>query len=491
MYARTGRPTTEERRKFRDLLQFEDVYVPYREVEHPTYGTVLVGGTTKYASRVTPPWLLQEGCHRNFAFTMYHADQMPSLAWGELEVKPLGAELRQVTIEVKNDKLIPTILAHARSKRIGARDRLVCTPGPGTRVAASGTVSSLLPTATLEAVERDPRADLERSRHPRPWPSAVPLPHRGHRLDRARVHQRQGRVDPAAGGAGVASGRPRPPVRAQDRDRAGVSPRGGPPCTSRRSPTAVDLAAGETLRVIVITVAILGLARVAAAGEVTLQNDSGAGEVVCPCFVADEQVAAWLTSPCRGTLVEVQIGWGSFLGGTPPSVEEEIRLYRTGVFPAAGDEITDGELLGPVLVDGFVNVFPVAPLEIAVEPDETIVVALELANDSAPPFGPGPVHDGDGCQRDRNAVLVLPERAWEDACALQVSGDWVIRAVVDCAVPCRGDLDGSGVVDFGDVLLVLARWGPCEDCPEDLDDSGEIDFIDVLIVLGEWGACGG
>ncbi len=24
------------------------------------------------------------------------------------------------------------------------------------------------------------------------------------------------------------------------------------------------------------------------------------------------------------------------------------------------------------------------------------------------------------------------------------------------------DLDGNGVVDFGDLLIVLAAWGPCE-----------------------------
>jgi hypothetical protein len=76
MYAKDERPSTEEYRKFRDLLQFGDVYVPYHEIEHPTYGTILVGGTTKYSSRITPPWMLEEGCHRNFAFTMYHADQM-------------------------------------------------------------------------------------------------------------------------------------------------------------------------------------------------------------------------------------------------------------------------------------------------------------------------------------------------------------------------------------------------------------------------------
>jgi len=105
---------------------------------------------------VTPPWMLEEGCHRNFAFTMYHADQMPLVEWGELQVHRLGG-LWEITVEVKNPKIIPTILVHARQKKIGARDLMTCTPGRRAEVVVSGTVSSFLPNAKLDAVERDPQ----------------------------------------------------------------------------------------------------------------------------------------------------------------------------------------------------------------------------------------------------------------------------------------------------------------------------------------------
>ena len=154
MFAKGG-PSSEERRQFRDLLQFADIDVPYKEFDHPTLGTVLIGGTKKYSSRVTPPWMLEEGCHRNFAFTMYHADEMPSVEWGVLRVAAVGDGLWEITVEVKNDKIIPTILEHARTKKIGARDSIACR-GPLARVAASGTVSSLLPSARLNAVEHQP-----------------------------------------------------------------------------------------------------------------------------------------------------------------------------------------------------------------------------------------------------------------------------------------------------------------------------------------------
>ena len=53
---------------------------------------------------------------------------------------------------------------------------------------------------------------------------------------------------------------------------------------------------------------------------------------------------------------------------------------------------------------------------------------------------------------------------------------------------CEGDVDGNGVVDFGDLLAVLAAWGNAGG-PEDLDGSGTVGFSDLLIVLGAWGPC--
>jgi hypothetical protein len=155
MMATGENPSKEDSTLFRDLLQFEDVYVPYHEVEHPKYGTILVGGTTKYSSRVTPPWMLEEGCHRNFAFTMYHADEMPMLEWGALDVKKLGDRLWKVTVEVVNDKIIPSRTAMASKHNIGSPDVLTCATGSSTHVATSGTVRSLLKTTKLSVIDSE------------------------------------------------------------------------------------------------------------------------------------------------------------------------------------------------------------------------------------------------------------------------------------------------------------------------------------------------
>ena len=55
-----------------------------------------------------------------------------------------------------------------------------------------------------------------------------------------------------------------------------------------------------------------------------------------------------------------------------------------------------------------------------------------------------------------------------------------VRALAVCV---EQDLDCSGVVDSGDVGLVLLDIGPCEGCPTDFDKSGVVDSGDVGIVL--------
>lgn len=51
------------------------------------------------------------------------------------------------------------------------------------------------------------------------------------------------------------------------------------------------------------------------------------------------------------------------------------------------------------------------------------------------------------------------------------------------------DLDGSGAVDGGDLALLLAGWGGCEDerdCVTDVNADGTTDGADVGILLGAW-----
>lgn len=54
--------------------------------------------------------------------------------------------------------------------------------------------------------------------------------------------------------------------------------------------------------------------------------------------------------------------------------------------------------------------------------------------------------------------------------------------------PIVGDLNGDGVVNVADMLILLGQWGPCSgDCAADLNNDGVVDVADLLILLSNWG----
>lgn len=58
----------------------------------------------------------------------------------------------------------------------------------------------------------------------------------------------------------------------------------------------------------------------------------------------------------------------------------------------------------------------------------------------------------------------------------------------ECPPDCEiGDLNCDGVVDVSDLLILLAAWGNCENCPADLNGDGTVDVSDLLVLLANWG----
>jgi hypothetical protein len=64
---------------------------------------------------------------------------------------------------------------------------------------------------------------------------------------------------------------------------------------------------------------------------------------------------------------------------------------------------------------------------------------------------------------------------------LQATGRWI----------CPIDFDLSGVIDYGDVVILMLDYGPCDACVTDLDGTGEVDYGDLVLLLLEFGPCGG
>lgn len=192
----------------------------------------------------------------------------------------------------------------------------------------------------------------------------------------------------------------------------------------------------------VIGIALCALTA-APAAEVVVKNDSlvdGGTVNVQAGFVANERAAAWLTSPCNGNIVAVQIFWRSVGGSTPPSLEHSITIHGDGTFPVPGPVLAFLE--APLLTDGFMNEFRyldennTVPILVPINQGQRFVVSFQFAN--TPGLGGASIcTDTDGCQAQKNGLFAIPPGAWFNSCSLGVSGDFVIRAVVDCE-PANG-----------------------------------------------------
>ena len=91
----------------------------------------------------------------------------------------------------------------------------------------------------------------------------------------------------------------------------------------------------------------------------------------------------------------------------------------------------------------------------------------------------------------RNWVLVDGE-IWMSSQSLGVSGDWVIRAIVeDCPqAPCPWDLvNDDGIVGIAELFLLFAFWGSDPGGPPDFDNDNNVGITDLFILFGNWGPC--
>jgi len=168
--------------------------------------------------------------------------------------------------------------------------------------------------------------------------------------------------------------------------------------------------------------------------EAPLKNYTGGGTTACPCFVSGEEAGVVLTAPANHYPIEItkiRIAWGSVFGGAPQSLESALKIYPAGL-PNPG--VAQFSVAGPTLTDGFINEFDVSAI-----PGNKIIssgpftVTLEFLNsNSGNVFAPSVVHDGNGCQAGKNVVKAIPG-GWSDACALGVTGDWVMEVVYERA----------------------------------------------------------
>jgi hypothetical protein len=152
-------PISPERARyfFDDHLEFGDEYIDWAPFDHPEYGKVEMGGWKKTYGRVPPRFMNEELAHRNMAFSLYQADEMPLVRLGEPTVERIGGDVFRVRVELTNDRVIPTITAKAAQNHVVPPDLL--TLDGRVDVVTAGIVQDKFRPGPTERIDQD---DLNR-----------------------------------------------------------------------------------------------------------------------------------------------------------------------------------------------------------------------------------------------------------------------------------------------------------------------------------------
>jgi hypothetical protein len=138
---------------FDDFVEFGDNYVEWAPFDHPEYGAVELGGWKKYFGRINPRFMGMELFHRNMAFTLYHADQMPLMSIGETTVENVGGNVYRVRVDIRNERLIPTITVRARQHNVVRADLL--TVEGNVEIVAAGWVPNKFRPGPTQRIDQD------------------------------------------------------------------------------------------------------------------------------------------------------------------------------------------------------------------------------------------------------------------------------------------------------------------------------------------------
>jgi hypothetical protein len=125
-----------------------------------------MGGWRKTRGRVPPRFMNEELSHRNMAFTLYQADQMPHMSAADTNVEKISGNLYRVRVDFVNDRVAPTITARAAENNVVDPD-LLTTSGRDMEIISAGWVSNkFTPGATQLIDQHDLGRIMIRNGHP-------------------------------------------------------------------------------------------------------------------------------------------------------------------------------------------------------------------------------------------------------------------------------------------------------------------------------------
>jgi hypothetical protein len=66
--------------------------------------------------------------------------------------------------------------------------------------------------------------------------------------------------------------------------------------------------------------------------------------------------------------------------------------------------------------------------------------------------------------------------------------EWQRTCLTDIS-PSAPGMAGDGNTNIGDLLAVIAGWGPCDQCNADVNNDDVVNIADLLAVIAGWGPC--
>lgn len=121
---------------YHEMVLLGEHYTKLKPYKHPLFGDIYIGGMKKFGQRVSPLFKLAETCHRNTAFCLFHADQLPRLVFEKVDVKNLGGGLYQLDVTITNSRVTPSISYWAKQKKLHRADRVKVSGGNAKLLAA-------------------------------------------------------------------------------------------------------------------------------------------------------------------------------------------------------------------------------------------------------------------------------------------------------------------------------------------------------------------
>jgi hypothetical protein len=144
--------------RFDKILLFEEGVVPWKKVKHPQYGEVEVGGFKKAWTRTAPSFMIEDMCHRNMAFTLFHLYHTPKVEVDSVSTKTLPGGLTEVSAVITNTRVIPTHTLQDSRNKITRPDWVTLTGG---KVISGGILQNRFLGIAQEQKHHPERLEIE------------------------------------------------------------------------------------------------------------------------------------------------------------------------------------------------------------------------------------------------------------------------------------------------------------------------------------------